>query len=153
MKGAADRKAVIRGARGWLGTPYHDQASLKGVGCDCLGLVRGVWREVVGAEPVSLPPYSRAWDEVAPRDRLLEAARGCMIEADPAPGAVVVFRMRRRAAAKHMGILTDTGSLIHSYERLGVCEVPFDQAWRRRTVAAFLLPASWPPQPHSVEVR
>jgi NlpC/P60 family putative phage cell wall peptidase len=32
-------------ARGWIGTPYRHQASLKGVGCDCLGLLRGVWRE------------------------------------------------------------------------------------------------------------
>jgi NlpC/P60 family putative phage cell wall peptidase len=39
---------VVAAARDWLGTPYHDQASVKGVGCDCLGLVRGVWREVVG---------------------------------------------------------------------------------------------------------
>ena len=35
-------------ARDWLGTPYHDQASVKGIGCDCLGLARGIWREVVG---------------------------------------------------------------------------------------------------------
>ena len=42
---------IVRAARGWLGTPYHDQASVKGVGCDCLGLIRGVWREVVGPEP------------------------------------------------------------------------------------------------------
>jgi hypothetical protein len=39
---------IIAAARSWLGTPYAHQASLKGVGCDCLGLVRGVWREVQG---------------------------------------------------------------------------------------------------------
>ena len=147
MTRPADSGRVIAAARGWLGTPYHDQASLKGVGCDCLGLVRGVWREVVGPEPMGLPPYSRAWDEVAPRDRLIEAARACMIpasDAAPGPGAVLIFRMRRRAAAKHMGILTETGSLIHSYERLGVCEVPLDRAWARRIAAAFYLPARWP---------
>ena len=37
-------------ARAWLGTPYRHQASVKGVGADCLGLVRGLWREVAGAE-------------------------------------------------------------------------------------------------------
>jgi NlpC/P60 family putative phage cell wall peptidase len=31
-------------ARAWIGTPDRHQASLKGMGCDCLGLVRGVWR-------------------------------------------------------------------------------------------------------------
>jgi len=47
----ADPEAVIAAARAWLGTPYHNQASLRGVGCDCLGLARGVGRDVVGAEP------------------------------------------------------------------------------------------------------
>ena len=37
----ADPVRVVAAARGWRGTPYHDQASLRGVGCDCLGLARG----------------------------------------------------------------------------------------------------------------
>ena len=48
-------------ARGWLGTPYQHQASLKGVGCDCLGLVRGIWREAFGAEPEVPPAYAPDW--------------------------------------------------------------------------------------------
>jgi NlpC/P60 family putative phage cell wall peptidase len=55
---ATDPARVIAAARSWLSTPYHDQASLRGVGCDCLGLARGVWREVVGPEPFPIPPYS-----------------------------------------------------------------------------------------------
>ena len=73
---AADPERVIAAARGWLGTPYHDQASVKGVGCDCLGLVRGVWRELHGPEPLPIPPYSRDWGETGTREPLAEAARG-----------------------------------------------------------------------------
>ncbi len=69
---AADPDMVITVARSWLGTPYHDQASLKAVGCDCLGLARGVWREVVGPEPFPIPPYSRDWGESGPREVLIE---------------------------------------------------------------------------------
>lgn len=50
------RVRVVEIARRWIGTPYHHQASLKGVGCDCLGLVRGVYRELCGAEPEPMPP-------------------------------------------------------------------------------------------------
>ncbi|MGR3492459.1 MAG: peptidase P60, partial [Shimia sp.] len=50
-------------ARRWIGTPYHHRASLRGVGCDCLGLIRGVWRAVVGEEPWELPAYAPDWAE------------------------------------------------------------------------------------------
>ena len=36
---AEARAAAIR----WLGTPYHHQASVRGAGCDCLGLIRGIY--------------------------------------------------------------------------------------------------------------
>jgi hypothetical protein len=42
------RPLIVAETRAWIGTPYRHQASLKGVGCDCLGLVRGVWRAVIG---------------------------------------------------------------------------------------------------------
>ena len=45
----AARKEALGIAYSWIGTPYRHQASRKGVGCDCLGLVLGVWRELYGA--------------------------------------------------------------------------------------------------------
>jgi NlpC/P60 family putative phage cell wall peptidase len=36
------RLAIIAEARRWVGTPFHHQAALRGVGCDCAGLIRGV---------------------------------------------------------------------------------------------------------------
>jgi len=140
---AADPELAIAVARGWLGTPYHDQQSVRGVGCDCLGLARGIWREVVGPEPFPIPPYSRDWGEAGPREVLAEGARSCMIEVgrhDPPPGALLMFRMRERAIAKHLGIFTDCDTLIHARERLGVIEEPFARSWQRRVAFAFLFP-------------
>ena len=47
--------AVVAAARQFLGTPYRHQASIVGVGCDCLGLLRGVWRVLYGGEPEAMP--------------------------------------------------------------------------------------------------
>jgi NlpC/P60 family putative phage cell wall peptidase len=147
----ADPAAVVVAARSWLGTPYHDQASVRGVGCDCLGLARGVWRDVVGPEPFDLPPYSRDWGEVGAREVLAEGAARSLIPApgaDLEPGTLLLFRMRDRAVAKHLGILTEigpwigsgAGSFIHAYERIGVVEQALTEAWRRRIAFAFLFP-------------
>jgi NlpC/P60 family putative phage cell wall peptidase len=142
VKPAAARK-VIAAARAWLGTPYHDQASLRGVGCDCLGLARGVWREVVGDEPFTIPPYSRDWGETGPHEVLAEGTRSAMMEIAPenaGPGTLLIFRMERRANAKHVGILTEADTFIHAYERLGVIEEKLTLSWRRRIAYAFLFP-------------
>jgi NlpC/P60 family putative phage cell wall peptidase len=101
--------AIVAAARSWLGTPYHHQAALKGVGCDCLGLVRGVYEELYGRPAEAPPPYSRDWAEAAAIETMLEAARRHLAEIDPRemrPGDVVIFRLRRGAMAKHCGIVS-----------------------------------------------
>jgi NlpC/P60 family putative phage cell wall peptidase len=108
---------IVKAARRWIGTPYHDQASVRGVGCDCLGLLRGVWRDVVGPEPIPVPPYSRDWGEVGPVEVLAEAARVAMVELDVAEartGDGILFRMRAGAIAKHGGILRSQKRFIHA---------------------------------------
>ena len=76
---SADSGVVVAAARGWLGTPYHDQASVKGVGCDCLGLARGVWREVVGAEPAAAALFAATG---ARSGRARHFAEGCAARHD-----------------------------------------------------------------------
>jgi NlpC/P60 family putative phage cell wall peptidase len=50
--------AAVAEARLWLGTPYMHQASARGAGADCLGLLRGIWRALYGDEPEVVPPYT-----------------------------------------------------------------------------------------------
>jgi NlpC/P60 family putative phage cell wall peptidase len=74
---------------------------------------------------------------------LADGARAMMIELSPAkagPGALVLFRMKPRAIAKHVGILTGHKTFLHAYERLGVIEEALTQSWRRRIAFAFLFP-------------
>lgn len=139
-----DRAHIVALTRSWLGTPYHHQMSVQGIGTDCLGLVRGVWRELHGAEPRAVPAYSRDWAEASGQETLLDAARAHFIEIAPAeaiPGDVLVFRYRAAAAAKHAGILSGPSTMIHASESGPVCEIALTPWWRRRVAAAFSFPS------------
>lgn len=134
---------VVRVARGWIGTPYHHQASVRGIGADCLGLVRGVWRELYGHEAETPPPYTRDWAEASGRETLLEAGGRHLRGIPPASakaGDVLVFRLRAGAMAKHTAILAGPSTMIHAMEGTRACEVPLSPWWRRRIAAAFSFP-------------
>lgn len=139
------RSFIIAEARSWTGTPYRHQASLKGVGCDCLGLVRGVWRALYGGEPEATPVYAPDWAEASGEERLAAAARRYLIEiasADVEPGDVLLFRWRAHLPAKHAAILSAPGRMIHAYDGAAVAEVSFAPFWRRRLAFAFRYPES-----------
>ena len=59
------RDEFVLEARRWIGTPYRHQASMIGSGADCLGLVRGVWRNLIGDEPERIPAYTEDWSDGA----------------------------------------------------------------------------------------
>jgi NlpC/P60 family putative phage cell wall peptidase len=138
------RQRVVAAARGWLGTPYHHQASLRDVGSDCLGLIRGIWREFYGEEPEAMPPYTPDWGSATGSETLLAAASRHLVKIDDVsaakPGDVLVFRMRASGVAKHAGILTGPSRLIHAQEGFGVVEISLGAWWLRRAVAAFAFP-------------
>ncbi|UUP18925.1 NlpC/P60 family protein [Nitratireductor thuwali] len=134
-------EAVAREAAGWLGTPYRHQASRKGVGCDCLGLVRGVWRALYGEEPEAPGPYSMDWAEAGGSDRLLEAASRHFIPARmPGPGRLILFRWRPHLPAKHAAICIGAERFIHAYEGHGVVESALVPQWRKRIAGVFDFP-------------
>ena len=131
-------------ARGWLGTPYQHQASLKGVGCDCLGLVRGLWRERFGAEPEVPPAYAPDWAEAGLEETLANAGRRHLIEIPPLvfeEGDVLLFRWKPHLPAKHAGIATSRSTMIHAQEGVAVSEVPLSDWWLPRLAFAFRFPS------------
>jgi len=142
------RHAILAEARDWIGTPYMHQASAKGAGCDCLGLVRGVWRAIYGAEPETAPAYTPDWAERAGEETLLGAAqrhlRAIQIE-HASPGDVLLFRMNARSPVKHAAILDEGARIIHAYWGRAVVRSRFAPWWRARCAAVFSFPevASW----------
>ena len=137
------RDEIAREARMWIGTPYRHQASLRGIGCDCLGLVRGVWRALYGEEPESVLAYAADWAEAAAGEPLIEAAlrhltpisRGVF-----ATGDVLLFRWRAGMTAKHAAIAVTPDRMVHAHDGVAVSEVAIAPWWRRRMAAAFRFP-------------
>ncbi len=136
------RQIIVEAARGWIGTPYLHQASLQHVGCDCLGLLRGVWRDCVGPEPEVAPPYTPDWAEASGEEALLAAALRSFspVTGSFQAGDVLLFRWRDGLPAKHIGLATSTTTMIHAHDGACVCEVTIGSAWRRRLVQAFSFP-------------
>lgn len=137
------RAMIVTEARSWLGTPYRHQASLKGVGCDCLGLVRGVWRAVIGSEPEAPPPYAPDWAEASGGEPLAEAALRHLVPialAEFGAGDVLLFRWRAGLTAKHAAIATAPDTMIHAHDGAAVAEVAISAWWRRRLAYAFRFP-------------
>ncbi|WP_454273303.1 peptidase [Roseovarius sp. MBR-154] len=139
MAEQADRRAVIAAALAWRGTPWHRAASLRGVGCDCVGLIRGVVRDVTGVD-IPAPPWSPDWPTATP-EPLIAAARRWLLPLDPGaahPGDVVTLRLGHLRAA-HAGILVP-GGIVHATERAGVVRVSVPPG--RGITTAWAIPAA-----------
>jgi NlpC/P60 family putative phage cell wall peptidase len=135
-------------AKEWIGTPYHHQARKKQVGCDCLGLIHGIYDEL-GCPPIDFAPtYSRSWGEADGKELMLEAAQRYLRVkhlsvrnwGGPEPGDILLFRMRKGTVAKHAAIAISNLRMIHAFESNVVAEVNFDAFWCKRTVGVFQFP-------------
>jgi NlpC/P60 family putative phage cell wall peptidase len=138
------RDEIVRAARRYIGTPYHHQAALAGAGCDCLGLIRGVWRDLYGTEPEQPPPYTPGWGETGAIEHMLEAAHRHLVSL-PIPdadlGDVMIFRLRHGLIAKHAAILTSRTTMIHAQSEDRVREVTMNGWWWRHAAGAFGFPS------------
>lgn len=136
-----NRAAIIAEAKRWVGTPFLHQAAVKGVGCDCLGLVRGVWQTVSKAS-ISLAPYAQNWAEKGGSEILHDGLLAHGVKIDPSqsrPGDVVLFRFRADYPCSHVGLIMPNAKLIHARTGHGVREEPFTRALKKYWVASYIL--------------
>lgn len=141
------RDQIVAEARSWIDTPYVHQASLKGAGCDCLGLVRGVWLALYGTAPEIPPAYRADWAEAGGNETLRDAAVRHLVPIaikDIKAGDVLLFRWRAHVPAKHLAIVAhadaDDVQMVHAHDGASVCEVALSGWWRRHLAYAFSFP-------------
>lgn len=143
------RDQIISIGRRWIGTPYVHQASLEGVGADCIGLIRGIYRELYGVEPAENINYSRDWGDSNKNEAILAVGDRYFnpVPVDKAsPGDIVALRWREGLVAKHVMLLSYDGKAIHAYNKAPVSEIHLSNWWRKKIVAAWSFPGveEWP---------
>ena len=137
-----NRGIIVAEARSWIGTRFAHQARLKGVACDCAGLVVGVCKEL------GLSDFDKADYTHSPDGQMMQAT--CAEQMTPIevaavqPGDVLLFRFNE--APQHLAIVGDYAlggglSIIHAYSLAHkVVETRLDDLWQSRIVAAYRLP-------------
>ncbi|WP_282129260.1 hypothetical protein [Roseobacter litoralis] len=130
---------VLAHARAWIGTPFMPRASLRGVGADCVGLLRGIYHELTGVD-VTPPAWREDWAAGA-SEPILAALRAHVLPvpvAEAQPGHVITYRVGTKRAA-HVAILAEGGA-IHSWEVGGVKETT--PLYGREITSAWTLPCA-----------
>lgn len=126
-----------------VGTPFHHQGRLPGIGLDCVGLLLcAAQRGGVPIEPER--EDERCYSRRIESERLLRGLRRRFDERGPhetiGPGSILALWKRRRGLAQHVGIVAPSGvDLIHVDARAGVTRSSLDGLWGDRIVSQFRL--------------
>jgi NlpC/P60 family putative phage cell wall peptidase len=144
-----DKSLLVAEAYTWLGTPYHHQQRLKGVGVDCAQLIAGIAEGAGLMENVITPmDYSAEWNYHNAEEKMLGyiEALGCTRTEHPEPGDIVAFKIG--LAHGHLGILVSPNEFIHAYleasekgsESGKVSKMYLNGAWARRASLYYSYP-------------
>jgi cell wall-associated NlpC family hydrolase len=114
------RHAVEDEARTWLGTPYHSNARLRGIGVDCAQLPIAVFN-ALGVIPKLDPEYVADWHLHRSEEKYVEwvlrYAREIKRE-EVGQGDLVLWKFGRTYS--HGGIVTIWPEVIHAWIGRGV---------------------------------
>lgn len=116
------RAAVLKEARTWLRTPYHDQAMVKGAGVDCAMIIKAVY-EAVGEPPIPVETYSPQWYLHRSEEKYLSYVQERSIEiteAESKPGDIVLYKVGRCFA--HGAFIMEGGfpNILHAFKQSGM---------------------------------
>ena len=137
------RERLISVARTWIGTPFHDQQGLKGVGVDCAHLLACVAIETGIVEPFTIEPYSPQFMLHSGDEKFVgyvERFAHEITEAEVQPADIVLYRIGRSFA--HGAIIVEWPRMVvHAFKtyRAVVVTGPFEADLRGRAVKFFSL--------------
>jgi cell wall-associated NlpC family hydrolase len=126
---------IVTEAQSWNGTPFAGHVRVKGVGCDCVGMVSGVMIALgVISRDTSFPRYtlgSGSHREASLVSEWITQTGLFTLEQSAQPGDVIGLQLGR--VIHHVGIVVSDVSFIHAVEGQGVIESRMDgKPWENR---------------------
>lgn len=127
---ALERAQVMDNARAWLGTPYHHQGTLRGVGCDCVTYLIGAFVDArIGLERPEIKHYPPDWHVHRDVERYMEGILAYCAEVaqpgarHPQPADIILFRVGRTYS--HGALVEEWPVLLHSVIGVGVQRINY----------------------------
>lgn len=112
------RERIVAEALSWCGTPFHDAASVKGAGADCVHFIKAVFVNVGLIDDFKIEPYSPQWFEHRDEPKFLQGLeRYAHLIETPLPGDVAMYSYGRHAA--HSAIVIDERTIVHAWKPAG----------------------------------
>jgi hypothetical protein len=132
------RQEIITYARSLLGTKFHHQGRLPGVGLDCVGVLVAIARKFELTFH-DLDGYSRRPDgETLLRELDLCLTRIC--PCDVKPGDILTFWDGEKGKARHACLATDRGMLHSVIRSRKVVEHIMSEYWQTRLMVCYKFP-------------
>jgi cell wall-associated NlpC family hydrolase len=117
MTEAQERQAVVDAAMGWLRTPYHHNARVKGAGVDCAQLPAAVYEEAGIISHIE-PDYPSDWHLHRSEELYIQwvdqvGGKPIAVE-DAGPGDFIIWRFGRTFS--HGAIFVAPPQIIHAWQ-------------------------------------
>jgi len=136
------RAQVVATARQWIGTPFREQARVRGHGADCVGLNIGIGEDIGDLPKGFQITYKQAPDNRRMQRECDKYLRRVPLEQMQAGDVVLI---QTAAEPHHMGILVDYRDglgIVHALKARGkVVEHRLDSRLRQSIVAAYSYPS------------
>jgi NlpC/P60 family putative phage cell wall peptidase len=110
----AERAAVVAAARGWVGTPYHHMADIRGRGVDCAMLLVRIFVDCGLVPPFDPRPYPPDWHLHRAEERYLAGiTRHARPVERPETGDIALYRYGR--CFSHAALALDWPLVVHAF--------------------------------------
>lgn len=133
------REQIVTEARTWIGTPFHHQGRVKGVGGDCIAVIAKTAHNL-DISQFDTVNYSRQPDPEE-MGRLLDEHLDRITLAEVDLGDILWLKFERHA--QHLGIVTQlepTLMIVHAFNWPGIqrcVEQSINDNWRKRIVRCY----------------